>query len=134
MQLDYLPVCGNAATVLSFLLALLLNLRYLEGTLVSSATLGRTLMLDPSAQPAAFTQFAIPMFCLSGARDHFTPADAAAEYFETIDAPIVDHLVFEDSGHYPNEDEPERFLEVLLGFATRALEHAGDARQSKLKE
>lgn len=28
VQLDYLPVCGNASTVLCYLLCLLLNLRY----------------------------------------------------------------------------------------------------------
>ena len=45
VQLDYLPVCGNAATVLSFLLALLLNLRYLEGTLYGVFALAPLLLL-----------------------------------------------------------------------------------------
>ena len=45
MQLDYLPVCGNAATVLCYLLCLLLNLRYLDGSLYSVFALAPLMLL-----------------------------------------------------------------------------------------
>lgn len=95
--------------------------RFLKGTLVSSATLGRTLMLDAAAQPINLTQFELPMFWISGARDHFTPADLTDDYFRRITAPDMEHVVFEKCGHYPNEDEPERFLDTLLSLSRRAL-------------
>ena len=45
VQLDYLPVCGNAATVLCYLLCLLLNLRYLDGSLYSVFFLAPLMLL-----------------------------------------------------------------------------------------
>jgi len=88
--------------------------RFLKGTLISFATLGRTMLSDAEAQPTALpSQFDVPVFLISGRRDHFTPTDLADEYLSTLRAPETCHVVFEESGHYPNEDAPDRFLATL---------------------
>ena len=88
--------------------------RFLKGTLVSSETPGKTMLTDPDVQPAAMSlEFDVPMYLISGRRDHFTPADLADEYLNAVLAPVKKHVVFEESGHYPNEDDPEGFIETL---------------------
>ncbi len=88
--------------------------RFLKGTLVSSATLARTMLTNPDSQPTALSlRFGIPVFFISGRRDHFTPADLADDYLESLEAPDKRHIIFEESGHYPNEDEPERFIQIV---------------------
>ena len=59
LEQDYLPVCGNGATVLCYLLCILLNTRYLEGTVygcIGAAPL--MLLLSPGKQ--LFTDFDDP--------------------------------------------------------------------------
>jgi len=88
--------------------------RFLKGSLVCAAHVGKALFTDSSIQPMALEKsFSVPMFLISGRRDHFTPTDMADEYLNSISAPAKKHIVFEDSGHYPNEDDPQRFVEVL---------------------
>lgn len=88
--------------------------RFLKGTLVSSDTLGKSMLTDPAIQPDALPlEFDVPIFFISGQRDHFTPADLTDEYLDKIQSPEKRHVIFEDSGHYPNEDEPERFINTL---------------------
>jgi pimeloyl-ACP methyl ester carboxylesterase len=88
--------------------------RFLKGTLVSSATLGKTMISDVDVQPTALQlEFGIPIFFLSGRRDHFTPTSLADDYLKSIKAPVKQHVVFEGSGHYPNEDAPDRFIQTV---------------------
>jgi len=88
--------------------------RFLKGSLVCATRLGKAAFTDSSIQPMALDKsFAVPMFLISGRRDHFTPTDMADQYLQSISAPAKQHIVFEDSGHYPNEDHPERFIETL---------------------
>jgi pimeloyl-ACP methyl ester carboxylesterase len=71
-------------------------------------------LTDPAAQPTVLPgQFEIPLFLISGRRDHFTPTDLADAFLDTVSAPAKRHIIFEDSGHYPNEDEPERFISTV---------------------
>ncbi|MCR9278614.1 MAG: alpha/beta hydrolase [Pseudomonadaceae bacterium] len=93
--------------------------RFLKGTLVSSATLGRAMFTSVEIQPTELPlEFETPIFLLSGRRDHFTPADLTDEYLKTIEAPAKKHVVFENCGHYPNEDEPERFIQTVAELTT----------------
>ena len=94
--------------------------RYLRGTLVSAAKVGPSLLSDPATQPAQLSRrFDVPMFLISGRRDHFTPTDMASAYLESLDAPDKKHVVFEESGHYPNEDDPDRFLRTMSEMVSR---------------
>lgn len=88
--------------------------RFMKGTLVSSHTLARSLLSDPSVQPTELSlRFHTPMFFINGRRDHFTPTDPADSYLQSLDAPQKRHVVFEDCGHYPNEDDPARFIRTV---------------------
>jgi pimeloyl-ACP methyl ester carboxylesterase len=88
--------------------------RFLKGTLVSSATLGRQMFTNSQIQPSELRlEFEIPIFFLSGQRDHFTPVDLADELLDSIKAPAKKHVIFENCGHYPNEDEPEHFIQTV---------------------
>ncbi len=88
--------------------------KFLKGTLVSTATLGRYLFADESAQPVNLgSRLSVPVFLISGRRDHFTPATMAADYFASVSAPEKQHVVVADSGHYPHEDDPAEFLVIL---------------------
>jgi pimeloyl-ACP methyl ester carboxylesterase len=88
--------------------------RFLKGTLLSSATLGKAMLTDPTIQPNALpVSFEVPVFFISGKRDHFTPADPAGRYLESISSPDKRHVIFNEIGHYPNEDDPQRFISTL---------------------
>jgi pimeloyl-ACP methyl ester carboxylesterase len=88
--------------------------RFLKGTLVSTATLGRCLFADEAAQPVNLrSRLSVPVFLISGRRDHFTPATMAADYLASVSAPEKQHVVVADSGHYPHEDDPTEFLATL---------------------
>lgn len=88
--------------------------RFLAGTLLSQSTLGRSMWTDAAVQPTALPGVvSVPYFLISGQRDHFTPADMADEYLQNLRAPLKQHVVFSRCGHYPNEDEADRFLSTL---------------------
>lgn len=88
--------------------------RFLKGTLISANTVGKTMLTDPEVQPSVMPlTFDVPVFLISGRRDHFTPCDLADVYLNTLKAPAKRHVIFEESGHYPNEDNPERFIKTL---------------------
>lgn len=99
--------------------------RFLKGTLVSSATLGKAMLSRSELQPTELPlSFHIPIFFISGRRDHYTPADLADQYLASISAPAKQHVIFEGCGHYPNEDEPKRFIQALQTLTTPYL-HGG---------
>ena len=58
----------------------------------------------------------VPTLLLSGRYDLCTPADQEV-LREGI--PGSEWVLFEDSSHFPHDEEPERFLEVLDGFLSR---------------
>ena len=45
LEQDYLPVCGNGATLLCYTLSMLLNIRYLEGTCYGALGLAPLMLL-----------------------------------------------------------------------------------------
>ncbi len=88
--------------------------RFLRGSLVCAENVGQAMLTDPSIQPMELQkEFAVPMFLVSGRRDHFTPTDMADQYLQSLTAPEKGHVIFDDAGHYPNEDDPIRFLQTL---------------------
>lgn len=56
----------------------------------------------------------VPVHFLQGRHDRTTPSALVAEYAQTLDAPAVDLVWFERSGHSPARDEPERFEQILV--------------------
>lgn len=58
--------------------------------------------------------FKVPIFFLLGRHDYATPSTAAAQYFDTLQAPVKKLIWFEDSGHSPMIEEPDAYARVLV--------------------
>jgi pimeloyl-ACP methyl ester carboxylesterase len=66
----------------------------------------------------------VPVFFFLGRHDHTATASAAMaeQYFTALDAPNGKHLIwFENSGHWPHLEEPERFSEEVTRAADQSL-------------
>jgi proline iminopeptidase len=55
------------------------------------------------------TRFDVPIFFLSGRTDHVVDASLTFDYLQRISAPRKSFVWFEDSGHYPPFEEPQKF-------------------------
>lgn len=51
----------------------------------------------------------IPAYFVMGKYDYMTSANAAKEYFDALEAPLKDFVVFQQSAHYPQFEEMELF-------------------------
>ena len=63
--------------------------------------------------PETCTEFVIPFFIFGGVHDQNTPAELVQGYFDMIKAPQKELIWFEESGHNPLADEPEKFKKLL---------------------
>ncbi|MEK4661401.1 alpha/beta hydrolase [Priestia sp. FSL H7-0729] len=55
----------------------------------------------------------IPSYFVMGKYDYMTTANAARAYFDVFDAPIKDFIVFNESAHYPQFEEKDKFVKWL---------------------
>ncbi|MEK3921669.1 MULTISPECIES: alpha/beta fold hydrolase [Paenibacillus] len=55
----------------------------------------------------------IPTYFVTGKYDYMTTANAARDYFDVLNAPIKDFIVFNESAHYPQFEEKEEFVKWL---------------------
>ncbi len=60
-----------------------------------------------------YTEFSFPIYVFDGRLDMNTPAELVEEWFAKINAPHKELIWFENSGHNPMGDEPERFKKLL---------------------
>ncbi|MGY2002786.1 alpha/beta fold hydrolase [Blastococcus sp. SYSU DS1024] len=69
----------------------------------------------------------VPMLVVWGGRDPIVPAQHAETVRTTVPSARIE--VFEDAGHWPHLDEPDRFCDVLLDFVatTEPAEHDLDS-------
>jgi len=63
--------------------------------------------------PDIFDHLEIPTYFVTGKYDYMTTANAARDYFDVLDAPIKDFIVFNESAHYPQFEEKEKFVKWL---------------------
>lgn len=63
--------------------------------------------------PKTCTTFKVPYFVFDGVLDQNTPAELVEDYFDLIQAPQKELIWFEESGHNPMGDEPEKFKRLL---------------------
>ncbi len=63
--------------------------------------------------PKTCVKFDVPYFIFDGKLDKNTPAELVEDYFNLIEAPQKELIWFEESGHNPMGDEPERFKTLL---------------------
>lgn len=67
---------------------------------------------------ASCTKFEVPIFIFDGVHDQNTPASLVEHWFEMIEAPQKELIWFEESGHNPMGDEPEKFKSLLRARLT----------------
>jgi len=79
------------------------------------------LMKEESASrlPDIVDQLELPTYFVMGKYDYMTSVNAAREYFSELEAPEKDFVVFEESAHYPQFEEKERFTAWLIGVVDR---------------
>ena len=60
-----------------------------------------------------YRSFSVPILVFDGKLDMNTPAELVEEWFAKIEAPYKELIWFENSGHNPMGDEPDRFKKLL---------------------
>ena len=60
-----------------------------------------------------YASFSVPILVFDGKLDMNTPAELVEDWFEGIEAPYKELIWFENSGHNPMGDEPDRFKKLL---------------------
>ena len=63
--------------------------------------------------PETCNKFDVPYFIFDGRLDKNTPAELVQDYFDIIKAPQKELIWFENSGHNPMNDEPDKFKSLL---------------------
>jgi pimeloyl-ACP methyl ester carboxylesterase len=63
--------------------------------------------------PATCTKFEVPFFIFDGVLDKNTPSELVQGWYDMIEAPEKDLIWFENSGHNPMNDEPDKFKRLL---------------------
>jgi pimeloyl-ACP methyl ester carboxylesterase len=59
--------------------------------------------------PKTATRIEIPVFFFQGKHDYNTPSSLLVKYFEILDAPQKELIWFDESAHFPQWEEPEKF-------------------------
>ena len=73
----------------------------------------------------------VPTLIVWGAQDPFIPVSHAAAAHEAMPASRL--VIFDDVGHYPHCEDPERFIQVLVDFITSSEPaHLSEARWREL--
>lgn len=55
----------------------------------------------------------VPIYFVMGQYDHMTSVKAAREYFDMLDAPQKEFIIYESSAHYPQLEEKETFYQWM---------------------
>ena len=58
--------------------------------------------------------YRVPIFFLEGRHDPYTPSSVAKEFFDKMNDPDKHFEWFEDSGHFPFIEEPQKFTDALV--------------------
>jgi pimeloyl-ACP methyl ester carboxylesterase len=63
------------------------------------------------------TKFEVPFYIVQGAYDYQISTVLARKYLDVLTSPKKEFILFENSAHSPNMEEPERFVEVFRKIA-----------------
>jgi pimeloyl-ACP methyl ester carboxylesterase len=69
----------------------------------------------------------VPVYFFLGRRDHWVPPETSLAYFDVLTAPSKTLVWFENSGHEPFMDEPDKFNREMVTLVRPAM---GMARQN----
>lgn len=70
----------------------------------------------------------VPVYFLEGRHDAVTPPDLARTYMDRLEAPRTTWVWFDQSGHFPFLDEPEKFGTTMASEVTEAFSSGGTER------
>jgi len=62
----------------------------------------------------------VPIHFLQGRYDYSTPGDVVERYYEMLDAPQKSLVWFEQSAHFPQWEEPQKFTDEMLKILSEA--------------
>ncbi|GGG14940.1 alpha/beta hydrolase [Paenibacillus albidus] len=85
--------------------------RYNYGISISQSLLLDEVLKKPL--PAIVTKLELPCYFIMGNHDFMTSSDAAKSYLEMLDAAQKEFISYEQSAHYPQFEEKERFYEWM---------------------
>jgi pimeloyl-ACP methyl ester carboxylesterase len=63
----------------------------------------------------------MPVFFLLGRKDPWVPPETSVAYFNTLTAPSKKLVWFENSGHEPFVDEPDKFNATIADLVRQVL-------------
>lgn len=86
--------------------------RFFKGLGVSQRLYGTA----PGQTAEAVRELQIPCFFLQGKYDYMTSTKIAKKYFDEIQAPEKEFVLFEHSAHFPQFEEKEQFLKWMKRF------------------
>lgn len=72
----------------------------------------------------------MPVFLFLGRNDHWVPPEVSVEYLDALSAPSKELVWFEESGHEPFADEPEKFNAAMVELV-RPVAIAASARREQ---
>lgn len=105
---------GNLAKlVFSSEYNLLDAVRYYYGVNASQEVLLPEVMEQPLTKKV--TRLELPVYFIMGKYDYMTSSSAAKTYFDTLQADRKEFVVFEESAHYPQFEEKNKFCEWMAG-------------------
>ncbi|MCA1032178.1 alpha/beta hydrolase [Bacillus timonensis] len=86
--------------------------RLLKGTKFSieafSDEIGKTNMFNE------VKKVEVPVYFLTGIHDQYTVHEMQKKYFNYLEAPQKEFILFEQSSHFPHYEESEKFIDVLI--------------------
>ncbi|MEY9977184.1 alpha/beta fold hydrolase [Lysinibacillus sp. RC79] len=86
-------------------------IRYNYGLSYSQKTLLEEVMKNPL--PTKVKKLELPCYFVMGKYDYQTSSNAAKKYFDMIEADKKEFIAFEQSAHYPQFEEKEKFYEWM---------------------
>lgn len=86
---------------------LLDRIRYIRGAAYSQEVLTGQAMKKPL--PTIVTKLDLPVYFIMGQYDYMTSTTSAKTYFDQIDASQKEFITYEQSAHYPQFEEKEKF-------------------------
>lgn len=65
----------------------------------------------------------IPIYFCAGRYDYTTPSALVEKYYETLEAPYKEFIWFENSAHYPQYTESDKFCDLLLKISNKNMKN-----------
>ncbi len=109
-ETSFLPLILTGFLAAEYSLADALNVP--KGSSFSSKYMKRDVISGPLMSQV--THFEVPVYMLMGDRDMVTPASLAREYFEQVEAPHKEFILFEEAAHFPFIERAEDFSQALV--------------------